>query len=117
MLTRTTAHHATSYPPQWPRSGEIEAKSGGSGSRSKKSRRDFQAPPPSQLSLFAKLYRGSISFSSARASLQRASSGLLQGTIAKFYKMPEGVLARSPSRSLGPHPTQVAILICIAPRP
>jgi len=45
------------------------------------------------ISLFAKLYRGSISFSSARASWQRASSGLLQGTIAKFYKMPEGVLA------------------------
>ena len=44
MLTRTTAHHATSYPPQWPRSGEIEAKSGSSGSRSKKFRRDFQAP-------------------------------------------------------------------------
>jgi len=44
MLTRTTAHHATSDPPQWPRSGEIEAKSGGSGSRSKKFRRDFQAP-------------------------------------------------------------------------
>jgi hypothetical protein len=75
MLTRTTAHHATSYPPQWPRSGEIEEKVVAAALVAKNFAGIFR-PRPNQLSLLAKLYRGSISFSSARASLQRASSGI-----------------------------------------
>jgi hypothetical protein len=61
--------------PQWPRSGEIEAKSGGSGSRSKKFRRDFQAPAkPTKLARQA-LSRLNQLFECA-SKLQRASSGI-----------------------------------------